>query len=68
MGHQQGLSRLQRRSPDDGRDIDVGRLIDRIGARAVMSIGTVIASVGLLALSQVRDQASYFAAWAVCGP
>jgi MFS family permease len=28
----------------------VGRLIDRIGARAVMAIGTVIVSAGLLAL------------------
>ena len=45
----------------------VGRLIDRIGARAVMSIGTIIVSAGLLALSQVRDQASYFAVWAVLG-
>jgi len=45
----------------------VGRLIDRIGARAIMSIGTVIISAGLLALSQVRDQASYFAAWALLG-
>jgi MFS family permease len=45
----------------------VGRLIDRIGARAVMSIGTVLVSAGLLALSQVRDQASYLAVWAVLG-
>src|SRR5882672_4728165 len=45
----------------------VGRLIDRIGARAVMSIGTVIVSAGLLALSQVRDQASYLAVWALLG-
>jgi MFS family permease len=45
----------------------VGRLIDRIGARAVMSIGTIIVSAGLFALSQVRDQASYFAVWAVLG-
>jgi MFS family permease len=45
----------------------VGRLIDRIGARAVMSIGTVILSAGLLALSQVRDQVSYLAVWAVIG-
>jgi len=45
----------------------VGRLIDRIGGRAVMSIGTIILSVGLLALSQVRDQLSYFAVWAVLG-
>ncbi len=45
----------------------VGRLIDRIGARAVMSIGTVIVSAGLLGLSQVRDVASYFIAWLVIG-
>ena len=45
----------------------VGRLIDRIGARVVMSIGTIIVSAGLLALSQVRDQASYLAVWAVLG-
>jgi len=45
----------------------VGRLIDRLGARLVMSIGTVIISAGLVALSQVRDQVAYFAAWAVLG-
>jgi MFS family permease len=45
----------------------VGRLIDRIGARAVMSIGTIIVSAGLFGLSQVRDVATYFAAWAVLG-
>jgi MFS family permease len=45
----------------------VGRLIDRIGARAVMSIGTIIVSAGLLGLSQVRDVATYFVAWAVLG-
>jgi MFS family permease len=45
----------------------VGRLIDRMGARAVMSIGAVIVSAGLLALSQVRDVALYLAAWAVIG-
>jgi MFS family permease len=45
----------------------VGRLIDRIGARAVMSIGTVIVSAGLLGLSQVRDIAFYLVAWAAIG-
>ena len=45
----------------------VGRLIDRIGGRQVMSVGTVIISAGLLGLSQVRDQVAYFAAWAVIG-
>jgi MFS family permease len=32
-----------------------------------MTIGTIIVSAGLLALSQVHDQASYFAVWAVLG-
>jgi len=41
----------------------VGRLIDRIGARAVMSMGTIIVSVGLVALSQVNDPTSYLAVW-----
>jgi MFS family permease len=45
----------------------VGRLIDRIGARAVMSIGTIIVSAGLLALSQVNEPTSYLAVWAVLG-
>ena len=45
----------------------VGRLIDRIGARTVMSIGTVIVSAGLLGLSQVRDVTFYYVAWAVIG-
>jgi len=45
----------------------VGRLIDRVGARAVMSVGTVIVSAGLLGLSQVHDVATYFVAWAVIG-
>ncbi len=45
----------------------VGRLIDRLGARAVMSVGTVVLSAGLLALSQVGDQASYLAVWALIG-
>jgi MFS family permease len=45
----------------------VGRLIDRVGGRAVMSIGTVVTSVGLLALSQVGDQVSYLAVWVVLG-
>ena len=45
----------------------VGRLIDRIGARLVMTIGTIIVSAGLLALSQVQDPVSYFVVWAVLG-
>src|SRR5215467_4326575 len=45
----------------------VGRLIDRIGARAVMSIGTIIVSAGLVALSQVSDPTSYLVVWAALG-
>jgi MFS family permease len=45
----------------------VGWLIDRIGARIVMCLGTIIVSAGLLALSQVWDQTSYLVVWAVLG-
>jgi MFS family permease len=45
----------------------VGRLIDRFGARAVMAVGTIIVSAGLVALSQVNDPTNYLAVWAVLG-
>jgi Major Facilitator Superfamily len=45
----------------------VGRLIDRVGARIVMCVGTIIVSAGLVALSQVSDVTSYLAVWAVLG-
>lgn len=45
----------------------VGRLIDRVGARIVMTAGTVVVSAGLLALSRVQDQWSYYAVWALIG-
>jgi MFS family permease len=45
----------------------VGRVIDRAGARAVMCVGTIIVSAGLVALSQVRDPASYLVVWAIVG-
>ena len=45
----------------------VGKLIDRIGGRVVMSIGTVVVSAGLFGLARVHDVAMYFAAWAVMG-
>jgi len=45
----------------------VGRAIDRHGARAVMSAGTVCVSAGLLALSAVRSEAAYLAVWAFIG-
>ena len=45
----------------------VGRIIDRVGARIVMSVGTIIVSLGLFALSRVEDPASYLAVWAMLG-
>ena len=45
----------------------VGRLIDRVGARVVMSVGTLIVSAGLVALSQVSDPTSYLIVWAIVG-
>jgi MFS family permease len=45
----------------------VGRMIDQVGARTVMCIGTIVVSAGLAALSQVGDVATYFAAWVVIG-
>ena len=44
-----------------------GRAIDRYGARAVMSAGTVLVSAGLLALSAVRTEAAYLAVWVFIG-
>jgi hypothetical protein len=45
----------------------VGRAIDRHGGRAVMTVGTVLVSVGLLALSHVRSEVAYLVAWAFLG-
>ena len=45
----------------------VGRLIDRLGARAVMCAGTAIVSAGLFWLSQVGSVATWLAAWAAIG-
>ena len=45
----------------------VGRAIDRYGGRAVMTLGTVLVSAGLLVLSQVRSEAAYLAVWAFLG-
>jgi hypothetical protein len=44
-----------------------GRAIDRHGARRVMSVGTVLVSIGLVALSAVRTEAAYLAAWVFLG-
>jgi MFS family permease len=45
----------------------VGRMIDRHGARVVMTAGTLAVSAGLFALSQVHTQATYLAVWAFLG-
>ena len=45
----------------------VGRMIDRHGARAVMTAGTIVVSAGLFALSQVRAEAAYLSVWALLG-
>jgi MFS family permease len=45
----------------------VGRAIDRHGARAVMTLGTVLVSAGLFGLAHVRSQAAYLAVWVFLG-
>src|SRR5215831_3987462 len=45
----------------------VGGLIDRFGARAVMAVGTIIVTAGLVALAQVNDPTGYLAVWAIIG-
>ena len=45
----------------------VGRAIDRHGGRAVMTLGTVLVSGGLFALSQVHSKAAYLVVWAFLG-
>ena len=45
----------------------VGRAIDRRGARAVMTLGTVVVSAGLFALAHVRSEALYLLVWAFLG-
>lgn len=44
-----------------------GKAIDRYGAQAVMTTGTVLVSAGLLLLSLVRSEVAYLAAWAFLG-
>jgi hypothetical protein len=44
-----------------------GRAIDRFGAQAVMTTGTVLVSAGLVMLSFVRSEAAYLAVWAFLG-
>ena len=45
----------------------VGRAIDRHGARAVMTLGTVLVAAGLFALSRVHGQVTYLAVWVFLG-
>jgi Major Facilitator Superfamily len=44
-----------------------GSAIDRYGARAIMTAGTLMVSAGLYALSQVTSEGAYLAVWAFLG-
>ena len=44
-----------------------GKLIDQYGARAVMTLGTALVSLGLYALSRVQGEIEYLAVWAFLG-
>jgi MFS family permease len=44
-----------------------GRAIDRWGAQRLMSIGTVLLSAGMVAVSLASSQAAYLLAWAFLG-
>jgi hypothetical protein len=44
-----------------------GRAIDRFGAQAVMTTGTILVSAGLLLLSWVQSEAAYLGVWAFLG-
>jgi MFS family permease len=45
----------------------IGRLIDRVGARGVMSVGSIIVALGLFLLSRVTTEWAYLAVWALIG-
>src|SRR5262244_3524918 len=45
----------------------VGRVIDRRGGRVVMTVGTVLVSIGLFALAHVHSEALYIVVWAFLG-
>lgn len=44
-----------------------GRIIDRVGARRVMTAGALIGSCAMTGLSYARGEVGYLAAWAVLG-
>jgi MFS family permease len=45
----------------------VGRGIDRIGARRIMSVGSVVAALALFVLAHVHSLPAFYAAWALVG-
>jgi len=45
----------------------VGRLIDRVGARAIMSLGSIIVAVGLYLFSLATTEWVYLAVWVLIG-
>ncbi len=45
----------------------IGRAVDRHGARRLMTLGAVLVSAGLYALSLVQSEGAYLAVWAFLG-
>jgi MFS family permease len=45
----------------------VGRAIDRLGGRRVMSIGSMVAAVALFAIAHVHSVVALYAAWGIAG-
>jgi MFS family permease len=45
----------------------VGRAIDRFGGRRVMSMGSIVAGVALLAIAHVHSVVALYAAWGLAG-
>jgi len=46
----------------------IGKQIDRLGGRLMMSLGSVLAALGLTMLAYANSHFAYFLAWAVLGP
>src|SRR5512143_1852229 len=47
--------------------IPVGRLLDRRGSRGLMTSGSILATLMLVALSQIRDLPAFYLIWAALG-
>jgi len=47
--------------------IPIGRWVDRHGARGVMTVGSLVATLGLLGWSRVESVAAFYFLWAVLG-